>query len=80
VPEAKTTDAAERKLTKAQAAALVRREVAKTDDDGKPLLKDGELVVRSVPVKANEVLAFKDYGDHVVVVTTDGRKLRGAKK
>ena len=30
---------------------------------------------KRVAVKAEEVLAFKDYGTHVVVVTKDGQKL-----
>ena len=31
-------------------------------------------------VAEDEVLSFKDYGTHVVVVTTDGQKLTGAIK
>ncbi|MEJ1497548.1 MAG: hypothetical protein RPU13_13885 [Candidatus Sedimenticola sp. (ex Thyasira tokunagai)] len=42
--------------------------------DGKPTDK-----MRDVAVKTEEVQAFKDYGDYVVVVTTDGKKLRGDK-
>lgn len=61
-------------LTKAQVAALVFREVPKVDDEGKPT---GETAKK--PVAAEEVFAFRDYGDHVVVVTVDGRKLRGDK-
>ena len=30
---------------------------------------------KRVAVKAEEILAFKDYGTHVVVVTKDGQKL-----
>jgi hypothetical protein len=32
-----------------------------------------------VAVTAAEVLSFKGYDEHVVVVTNDGRKLTGAK-
>ncbi|HYE35499.1 hypothetical protein [Methylocaldum sp.] len=61
-------------LTKAQAAALVFREVPELGDDGKPTGK-----VAQKRVTADEVFAFSDYGTHVVVVTVDGRKLRGDK-
>ena len=60
-------------LTKAQAAALVKRQVQKLNKDGKPAQE-------SVSVKESEVLSFRDYGDHVIVVTTAGQKLRGDKK
>lgn len=53
-------------LTAAQAAKLVFRPAAEAD--GKP-----------VPIKANEVFAFRDYGTHVVVVTVDGQKFTGEK-
>jgi hypothetical protein len=35
---------------------------------------------KAVQRMASEVLAFKDYGTHVVVVTTDGQKLNSADK
>ena len=54
-------------MTKAQAAKAVRRPV--TDKDGK---------VSYVAVKEAEVLDFRDYGTHVVVVTVDGQKFRSA--
>jgi hypothetical protein len=60
-------------LTAADAAKLVKRPVlvpAKA--------KGGEPTVEMVSVKAGEVLAFKDYGSHVVVVTTDGQKFSSA--
>lgn len=60
-----------RELTKAQAAARVKRIVVEKG-------KDGEPVRRAVAVRADEVLAFRDYGTHVVVVTTDGQKLTDA--
>ncbi|MBL3601294.1 MAG: hypothetical protein JMN25_15755 [gamma proteobacterium endosymbiont of Lamellibrachia anaximandri] len=60
-------------LSNAEAAALVKRTV--------PVMKGGKPTgdTRQVPVSANEVLSFADYGDHVMVVTTDGKKLRGEK-
>lgn len=67
--DTKTTDKAPKakELTAADAAKLVKRPVA--DKDGKTKL---------VPVAADEVLSFKDYGTHVVVVTTDGQKFSSA--
>ena len=59
------------KLTAAEAAKRVKRTVQVADDDGKLTTKD-------VAIKAAEVLAFKDYGTHVVVVTTDGQKFSSA--
>lgn len=63
-------------MTAATAAKLVARNVPVLDKEtGEPTGK-----VRQVAVKADEVFAFRDYGDHVVVVTKDGQKFRGAKK
>ena len=81
-PETKpTTDSADKAggdkqpkpFTKARAAALVKRTVQVKGEDGKP-------VEKQVAVGADEVLAFRDYEDRVVVVTIDGQKLTGAKK
>lgn len=58
-------------MTAAQAAKQVKRVVIKLDEDGKPAEK-------RVAVSANEVLSFRDYVTHVVVVTTDGQKLSSA--
>jgi hypothetical protein len=55
-------------LTNADAAKAVKRPVLGTN-------KAGEVEVTLVAVKAAEVLTFKDYGTHLVVVTTDGQKL-----
>lgn len=57
-----------KELTKADVAARVKRIVIETDKDGQPVRKQ-------VAIKAADVLAFRDYGSHVVVVTTDGQKL-----
>ncbi len=57
-------------MTAAAAAKLVKRTVT--------AVVDGEAITTQVPVKAAEVLAFKDYGTHVVVVTTDGQKFSSA--
>lgn len=63
-----------KQMTAADAARAVKRTVVETVE------KDGEkkLVTKKVAVAASEVLAFKDYGSHVVVVTKDGQKLSSA--
>jgi hypothetical protein len=67
-------------MTKADAAKRVRRFVygpvktGKVDADGKDVM-DIKLIDR-LPVRENEVLDFKDFGTHVVVVTVDGQKFR----
>jgi len=58
-----------KEMTAAEAAKLVSREIP-GDEGGKPATK---------PVRADEVQAFRDYGDRVVVVTVDGQKLTGKK-
>lgn len=71
-----TDKAKSRELTSAEAAKLVQRKVVELVDgkgeDGKPVKQRRE---KRVPVKADEVLSFRDYGTHVVVVTRDGQKL-----
>lgn len=64
-------DKAAGKLTAADAAKRVKRTVQVADEDGKVTTKD-------LAIKASEVLAFRDYGTHVVVVTTDGQKFSTA--
>lgn len=68
-----------RELTSAEAAKLVQRTVVELVDgkgaDNKPSKVPRE---KRVPVKADEVLSFRDYGTHVVVVTRDGQKLSSA--
>lgn len=65
-----------RELTFAEVAKLVRRKVVELvdgkGDDAKAAKVPRE---KREPVKPEEVLAFKDYGTHVVVVTKDGQKL-----
>lgn len=61
-------------MTAAEAAKLVFREAPALNKEGKPT---GE--IKQIAVKVSEVLSFRDCGDHVVVVTTDGRKLHGEK-
>jgi DNA-binding LytR/AlgR family response regulator len=63
-------------MTAADAAKRVRRPVIALVDEKD---KDGNAikvpkVVKHVPVATDEVLAFKDYGDYVNVVTKDGQK------
>ena len=65
-----------KELTFAEAAKRVQRKVVELvdgkGDDAKAAKVPRE---KRVAVKADEVLAFKDYGTHVVVVTKDGQKL-----
>ena len=67
-------------LTAALAAKCVQRTVIVMVDD----TKNGKSIkvpkAKQVPVAEDEVLSFKEYGTHVVVVTTDGQKLTGAIK
>ena len=67
-------------MTAAEAAKLVRRMVAKTDDKGK-IVKDRDGNPVSVPqaIKESEVMSFAEYEDKVVVVTTSGEKLEADK-
>lgn len=63
-------------LTAAEAAKRVQRQGAETvdakDEDGAAVKQQR---VKRVAVKESEVLSFRDYGTHVVLVTTDGQKL-----
>ena len=61
-----------KQMTAAEAAKRVKRTVTELVEG-----KDGDKVPRAkkVAVEAPEVLSFRDYGTHVVVVTTDGQKL-----
>jgi hypothetical protein len=69
-PAAMTAAEAAAAMTAAEAAGRVQRVVD---------VREGALLVRKeLPVEPDEVLAFRDYGTHVVVVTTDGRKLSSA--
>jgi DNA-binding LytR/AlgR family response regulator len=74
---------AAKEMSKADAAKRVRRPVARpvTDKEGN-VKKDeqGNAVTKTeyLPVAADEVLAFKDHGTHVVVVTKDGQKFSDA--
>lgn len=61
-------------MTAADAAKCVSREEPILGEDKKPTGK-----MRQVAIKADEVLSFRDCGDTVVVVTTDGKKLTGDK-
>lgn len=74
---AKNTAQAESAMTAAEAAKRVRRPVYEMvevgrDADGKPVKELRH--TKSVAVRADEVLAFRDYGDYVRVVTADGQK------
>lgn len=73
------TPAETKLLTAADAAKRVKRTMTEMVEgkggDGKPTQK---AVTKEVPVKDAEVLAFRDHGTHVVVVTKDGQKLTSA--
>lgn len=69
--EPKAAEAKE--MTAAGAAKLVKRTVLV------PAKGDEPATTKEVAIKESEVLAFKDYGDSVGVVTTDGQKLTGDK-
>lgn len=68
-----------KELTAAEAAKRVKRTVVEYEDgkgkDGKPVKVAKP---KQIPVGSGEVLSFKDYGAHVVVVTKDGQKLSSA--
>lgn len=68
-----------KQLTAAEAAKRVKRTIVEMVDgkgeDGKPTKLARE---KKVAVDASEVLSFKDYGAHVVVVTKDGQKFSDA--
>lgn len=80
-PVTKTEDpkAEGKQLTAAEAAKRVKRPVTELVDDTDA---KGEAIkvprTKLVPVAASEVLSFKDYGSHVVVVTKDGQKFSSA--
>lgn len=66
-------------MTAADAAKRVKRPVSVAvdakDGEGNPTKK---VKTEYVAVKPAEVLSFKDYGTHVVVVTKDGQKFSSA--
>lgn len=68
-------DKASTGMTAKDAAKLVKRPISEIVDDGKGGKKS---VIKKVSVSADEVLSFKDYGSHVVVVTKDGQKFSSA--
>ena len=74
-PNAKDPAAETKKMTAAEAAKRVKRTVTELVEG-----KDGAKVPRAkkVAVEASEVLSFRDYGTHVVVVTKNGQKLTDA--
>lgn len=62
-------------MTIEQAAKAVHRVVPKMKD-GEPVTnKDGKPVLSKEAVPVEDVMSFKDYGTHVVVITTAGEKL-----
>jgi len=69
-----------KELTAADAAKLVKCQVPKFNDKKEPVYDDeGKPVMLDKAITEDEVLSFKDYGTHVVVVTIDGQKFRGDK-
>lgn len=77
-PKTPDSEKSTKQLTAAEAAKRVKRAVVELVDgkaeDGKPAKVQRS---KEVGVDAAEVLSFKDYGTHVVVVTRDGQKLTG---
>jgi len=72
-PNTPPAEKAKPAMTAAQAAKLVKRPTIV------PAKKPGdEPKIELVPVSPAEVLSFKDYGTHVVVVTKDGQKFSSA--
>ena len=68
-----------KQLTAADAAKRVKRtaiEEVEVRGPGGKVTKEAK--AKRVAVEANEVLSFRDYGTHVVVVTKDGQKLSSA--
>jgi len=76
MPDADKAPALQKDLSATEAAKRVKRAVVETVADGKDAEGNAitRQVTRHIPLAADEVLAFKDYRSHVVVVTTDGRK------
>ena len=76
---ADNTNPTAKPLTAAEAAKRVKRTVIEMVD-GKDEASKAIKVPREkkVAVEATEVIAFKDYGTHVVVVTKDGQKFTDA--
>lgn len=78
-PNAKDPAAETKRMTAAEAAKRVKRTVIEMvdgkGDDGKPAKIPRP---KKVAVDTSEVLSFRDYGTHVVVVTKDGQKLTDA--
>lgn len=72
--QAQAPEATVKELTKADAAKLVKRTVIVP-----PEKEGGKPTEKQVAIGADEVLGFKDYGGHVVVVTKDGQKFTGDK-
>lgn len=70
-PAGDAADQAEKAMTKAEAAKRVKRMVEVKGPDGK-------MAVKPQAIAESEVLSFRDYGSHVVVVTTDGQKFSSA--
>lgn len=63
-------------LSKADAAKLVRRMVAKRDGKGAVVLdQDRNPVAVESSVREDEVMSYAEYDDRVVVVTVAGEKL-----
>ncbi len=68
-------DSKTKALTAADAAKAVKRPVAEFKKNPDGTVTAG---TKFVPVKADEVLSFRDHGTHIVVVTKDGQKFSSA--
>jgi len=67
-----------KEMTIQQAAKAVHRKIPKLKDGERVLDKNGEPVLAEEAVPVEDVMSFKDYGTHVVVITTAGEKLTSA--
>lgn len=72
--EANLSEAVKSGMAVEEAAKLVHRVVVEP-----PKEEGGKAKEVKKAIEADEVLNFKDYGDHVVVVTKDGQKFTGEK-
>tara|TARA_R110002096_G_scaffold172484_7_gene346186 strand:- start:280 stop:495 length:216 start_codon:yes stop_codon:yes gene_type:complete len=62
-------------LTVADVVKKVKRLIPDLDEKGKQKIgKDKKPAFVEVAFKESDVLSFKDYGKHIVVVTRDGQK------
>ncbi|KLN57626.1 hypothetical protein [Variovorax paradoxus] len=78
-PQGDTSAETAKGITAAEAASRVRRIVVEVvegkDRQGNPTKSEK---IREIRLDPADVLSYRDYGTHVVVVTVDGQKLTDA--